>query len=79
MSLTLSAGCCSLKGDVRAQNEDRVAVLELPDAVVCVVADGMGGHGLGCVASERAVAALDRAGVAGHLPAIARWVVARTN
>src|SRR5262249_37389636 len=57
MSLHLRAGCCSLQGQ-RSNNEDHVAVAEWPDAVVCVVADGMGGQDAGRQASEAAVAAL---------------------
>lgn len=57
MSLHLRAGTCSLQGR-RPENEDRVAVAEWPDAVVCVVADGMGGADLGRQASEAAVETL---------------------
>jgi len=72
MSLHLRAGSCSLQGR-RSDNEDHVAVAEWPDAVVCVVADGMGGQALGRQASEAAVAALLE-----HLdkPARDRWDVA---
>ncbi|MEP7243448.1 MAG: protein phosphatase 2C domain-containing protein [Gammaproteobacteria bacterium] len=44
------------QGNVRAHNED--AVLELPAAGLWVVADGMGGHNAGDVASNAIVAAL---------------------
>jgi len=43
-------------GNVRGHNED--AVLDLPDAGLCVVADGMGGHNAGDVASNMIVQAL---------------------
>jgi len=34
---------------------------------------------LAAACKERALAALDRASIAGQLPAIARWVIERTN
>jgi serine/threonine protein phosphatase PrpC len=57
MPLRLHWGCCSLQGR-RSENEDHVAVAEWPDAVVCVVADGMGGPDAGRLAGEHAAAAL---------------------
>lgn len=39
-------------GCVRKNNEDRVGVLALPEGAVLMVADGMGGHAAGEVASE---------------------------
>jgi protein phosphatase len=65
-----------MQGAYRAINEDRVAVAEWPDAVVCVVADGGSGWDgeWDATAAERAVATLlanldklarDRAGEAG--------------
>jgi protein phosphatase len=66
MPLRLRAGCCSLQGPYREDNEDHVAIAEWPDAIVCVVADGMGGANAGRLASERGVAVLltnlDKAG-----------------
>ena len=50
-----SASATSL-GNVRAHNED--AILELPSAGLWVVADGMGGHNAGDVASRMIVEAL---------------------
>jgi type VI secretion system protein ImpM len=44
------------KGNVRGHNED--AVLDLPDAGLWVVADGMGGHNAGDIASSMIVQAL---------------------
>jgi len=44
------------KGNVRGQNED--ALLDKPDTGLWVVADGMGGHNAGDVASNMIVAAL---------------------
>lgn len=41
-------------GCVRKSNEDRVGVLALPEGAVLMVADGMGGHAAGEVASEMA-------------------------
>lgn len=46
-------------GKKREVNEDRVAVLKRPDGLMlALVADGMGGHNAGDVASEMTVAAL---------------------
>jgi PPM family protein phosphatase len=56
--LSLRTGSCCLQGNYRQDNEDRVAVVEWPDAVVCVVADGMGGPPLGRQASEQVIASL---------------------
>ncbi|MEC1179401.1 Stp1/IreP family PP2C-type Ser/Thr phosphatase [Metasolibacillus meyeri] len=46
----------------RSENEDRVAFCERPDKYkLAVLADGMGGHNAGDVASEMAITALQRA------------------
>jgi protein phosphatase len=58
MPLALRVGSRTLQGPYRADNEDALGVLEAPDRVVCVVADGMGGPGQGGRASQRAVAAI---------------------
>lgn len=47
-------------GRHRDHNEDRAGVAELADGLVAVVADGMGGHAAGEVASEIAVTRLLR-------------------
>lgn len=86
MPLCLRAGCCSQQGPYRQDNEDHAAVARWADAVVCVVADGMGGAGAGRLASERAVATLlanldkpghDRAGAG--IEAALRTAFARAN
>jgi serine/threonine protein phosphatase PrpC len=58
MPLMLRAGSSSLQGGHRADNEDFVAVEQWHDRIACVVADGMGGAGLGSQASQRAAAVL---------------------
>ncbi|WP_107839306.1 Stp1/IreP family PP2C-type Ser/Thr phosphatase [Metasolibacillus meyeri] len=46
----------------RSENEDRVAFCERPDKYkLAILADGMGGHNAGDVASEMAITALQRA------------------
>jgi protein phosphatase len=57
MPRTLRTGSCSLQG-LRSDNEDAVAVDEFSDLVLCQVADGMGGGGLGAQASQLVVATL---------------------
>ncbi len=53
---TWCSAAATAKGNVRAHNED--AVLEQPNAGLWAVADGMGGHNAGDVASSAVVAAL---------------------
>jgi len=53
---TWRSAAVTARGNVRAHNED--AVLERPDAGLWAVADGMGGHNAGDVASNAVVAAL---------------------
>lgn len=56
--ITIRSIVRSDKGSVRKTNEDAVAVL--PDEGLVVLADGMGGHNAGEVASRLAVAAITR-------------------
>ena len=53
----LKIGKCTLTGPVREFNDDDVAVHDLPDATLCLVADGMGGivssKIVGKIAAER--------------------------
>src|SRR5262245_54279663 len=60
MALSLTIGKCTLLGNYRENNEDAVDVKELPEATVCLVADGMGGHAAGEVASNRATEIVPR-------------------
>jgi type VI secretion system protein ImpM len=55
-AFTWRSAAVTAQGNVRTHNED--AVLELPAAGVWVVADGMGGHNAGDVASRMIVEAL---------------------
>jgi type VI secretion system protein ImpM len=55
-TFTWQSAAATSRGNVRAHNED--AVLELPAAGLWVVADGMGGHNAGDVASRMIVEAL---------------------
>jgi protein phosphatase len=48
-------------GRIRSGNEDSAEVVELADGALCVVADGMGGHQAGEVASHVAVEAIRQA------------------
>ena len=56
VAFTWRSAAVSSRGNVRTHNED--AVLELPDAGLWLVADGMGGHKAGDVASNAIVEAL---------------------
>src|SRR3954470_10023801 len=55
MALTLSIGKCSVLGNYRENNEDAIEAKQFPDMTVCIVADGMGGHAAGAIASKRAI------------------------
>jgi serine/threonine protein phosphatase PrpC len=55
-TFTWRSAATTSRGNVRTHNED--AVLELPAAGLWVVADGMGGHNAGAVASRMIVEAL---------------------
>ncbi|MGR9043978.1 MAG: PP2C family protein-serine/threonine phosphatase [Gammaproteobacteria bacterium] len=62
-NLTLHSYCLSHPGKVRANNED--SFLEFPELQVWAVADGMGGHHCGEVASAIGLTTLHRSLVAG--------------
>lgn len=66
--LRIQAGYHSAQGD-RENNEDRAAILA--SGRVCMVADGMGGHGGGEIASHLAVETVQRAVAAGGLEELA--------
>ena len=53
--MALEIGALTDVGRVRAGNEDAYDIVRLEDAVLCIVADGMGGHEAGEVASQIAV------------------------
>ena len=55
MVLALNIGKCTLLGNYRENNEDAIDVKQFSDLTLCLVADGMGGHAAGEVASEMAV------------------------
>jgi serine/threonine protein phosphatase PrpC len=56
VTFTWRSAAATTRGNVRSHNED--AVLELPEAGLWLVADGMGGHKAGDVASNAIVTAL---------------------
>lgn len=53
-NLKLDAAACTERGK-RHSHEDAVGLRPGPETAVCVVADGLGGHGGGDVAAQRAV------------------------
>jgi protein phosphatase len=53
--MTFDIGSRTDVGQRRPHNEDSLDVLPLPEGTLCVVADGMGGHQAGEVASQLAV------------------------
>jgi protein phosphatase len=59
-SLKLSIGQCSLLGNFREENDHTVSARAFPDWTLCLVADGLGGLGVGPVASKRAAEFLPR-------------------
>jgi protein phosphatase len=74
--VTVQVGAATDTGRIRRANEDRA----LTAAGVFAVADGMGGHAAGGVASELAVAALERLGARpGRGPQDVRDEIARAN
>src|SRR5271167_279829 len=60
MALSLNIGKCTLLGNYRENNEDSIEVKQIPDLIVCLVADGMGGQAAGEIASKRAVEVIPR-------------------
>lgn len=56
LSFTWRSAAATSQGNVRTHNED--AILELPEVGLWLVADGMGGHNAGDLASNSIVAAL---------------------
>ena len=52
----------------RPNNEDRLAHCYSRDALMMVIADGMGGHYYGEIAAQIAVQTLQRAGVISGMP-----------
>jgi len=59
-------GCISHTGKVRTANEDNFILR--PEIGLWAVADGMGGHENGALASATVVAALEAVGAAGSAP-----------
>jgi protein phosphatase len=60
MAVRLEIGKCSLLGNYRENNEDKVAVREQDGLTMCIVADGMGGQQAGEKASEMATEIIPR-------------------
>jgi serine/threonine protein phosphatase PrpC len=58
--MNLLIGQCTLVGNYRENNEDAIAVQRFGPHTVCVVADGMGGHAAGEIASRRAIEVVGR-------------------
>jgi len=71
--MRIEAHGASDTGRVRTRNED--SILVLPDAALFAVADGMGGHAAGDIASALAIATLEEA--AGGAPAAGLPIEAR--
>jgi serine/threonine protein phosphatase PrpC len=63
-------------GRRRQENEDALEVLQLSDGALCTVADGMGGHQAGEVASHLAIEAIRQAFPADVRPAEASEILA---
>ena len=73
MSLSFKVGQAQIRiagrtdvGQVRALNEDNLVIAG--DRALCVVADGMGGHACGEVASQIAVDTVDAEATAAEAP-----------
>jgi protein phosphatase len=69
-------------GQKRSVNEDRAAMFERPDAIrLGVIADGMGGHNAGDIASEMAIIMLEKKFMEADLshfdssPSIQEWLI----
>src|SRR5262249_12866339 len=58
--LALNAGRCTLKGNFREENDHTLALEQLPQATVYLLADGIGGEKAGITASQRVVELLPK-------------------